>query len=221
MAYISLHGKILREAEELYEKLIKGELDKVWRANAFSFRRSGLYVFIQDLYEKRGRFIQYDLNFVLRNMNLIDVKSFRNEEEMAEYVRQQGDAPLAKLLQESIGAYVPKMIMIVDSSKDLQRNSGLIFVLRSTNHVNKLVSLKESLVPIPSQGGRRVRNALNELNPLCFIIDIDGKEREKLWSAIKLYPVYLSMQHKEPDYHVAFYSDALALRAFKSSKAAT
>jgi CRISPR-associated helicase Cas3 len=221
MAYISLHRKIPREAEELHEKLIKGELDKVWRANAFSFRRSGLDVLIQDLYEKRGRFIQYDLNFVLKNMNLSDVKSFPNEEGMAEYVRQQGDPSLAKLLQEGLGAYIPKMIMIVDSSKDLQRNSGLSFVLRSENHVNKLISLNESLVPIPSQGGWRVSKALRELNPLCFITEVDKKEREKLWSAIKLYPVYLSMQHKEPDYYVAFYSDALVLRAFKGSKAAT
>jgi len=221
MAYMDLHGKISREAEELYEQLIRGELAKVWQANAFSFRGSGLDVFIQDLYVKRGHFIQYDLNFVLRNMDLYDVKSFRKEEEMAEYVRQQGDAPLAKLLQEGMGAYVPKMIMIVDSSKGLQRNFGLCFVLKSANYVNKLTSLKESLVPIPSQGGQKVRDALNELNPMCFIADVSKREREKLWNAIKLYPVYFSMQHREPDYHVAFYSDALMLRAFKNTKTST
>ncbi|MEM2865412.1 MAG: hypothetical protein QXR65_09150, partial [Candidatus Bathyarchaeia archaeon] len=90
-------------------------------------------------------------------------------------------------------------------------------------HVNKLVSLRNSLTPIPSQGGRKVRDALNELNPMCFITKISKEERENLWSAIRLYPVYYSPSpsQREPDYHVAFYSDALMLRAFRNAKTFT
>ena len=226
MAYTGLHGAIPKAAEELYEQLIKKELDRDWQANTFTFRASGLDVLIQDLYEKRGRhFVQYDLNFVLRNMNLKNVKSFKNVEEMTEYVRQQGDAPLTKLLQEAMGTYVPKMILIIDSSEGLQRNFGLCFMLKSANYVNKLISLRNSLVPIPSQGGSKVRDALNELNPMCFITNVSKKERKKLWNAVRLYPVYYStpfrIPFREPEYHAAFYSDALMLRAFKNVKMLT
>lgn len=219
MSYASLHGETLKAVEELYGQLVEKELHGVWRANAFTFRRSGLDVFIQDLCGKRGRFIQYDLNFVLKNMNLKNVKSFKNVEEMAEYIREQGDAPLAELVKEAIGAYVPKTIFIVNSSEGFQRNLGICFMLKSEIHVNKLVSLRNSLTPIPSQGGRKVRDALNELNPMCFITKISKREREYLWNAIRPYPVYYySTLQREPDYHVAFYSDALMLRAFKNTK---
>ncbi|MEM2971876.1 MAG: type I-D CRISPR-associated helicase Cas3' [Candidatus Bathyarchaeia archaeon] len=221
MSYTSIHGAIFKAAEELYEQLIEKELHGVWRANAFTFRRSGLDVFIQDLCGKRARFVQYDLNFALKNMNLNDVKSFKNVEEMAEYIREQGDAPLAELVKEAIGAYVPKIILIVNSSEGLQRNLGICFMLKSEIHVNKLVSLRNSLTPIPSQGGRKVRDALNELNPMCFITKISKRERENLWNAIRLYPVYYSTLQREPDYHVAFYSDALMLQAFKNTKTFT
>jgi hypothetical protein len=221
MAYIGLHGEISKAVEELYEQLIRKELAKVWQANVFTFRSSGLDVLIQDLYEKRERFIQYDLNFVLRNMKLKDVKSFKNKEEMAEYVNQQGDAPLAKLLQESMGTYIPRMILLVDTSEGLQRDFGLRFILKSTDRVNKLVSLRDSLTPIPSQGGSKLRDALSELNPMCFITRITKGEREKLWNAIRLYPVYYSTLQREPDYHVAFFSDALMLQAFKSTRTFT
>jgi hypothetical protein len=222
MSYTSVHGPILKAAEELYEQLVEKELHGVWQANAFTFRRSGLDVFIQDLCGKRGRFVQYDLNFVLKNMNLKNVKSFKNVEEMAEYMREQGDAPLAELVKEVIGAYVPKIILIVNSSEGFQRNLGICFMLKSEIHVNKLISLRNSLTPIPSQGGRKVRDALNELNPMCFITKISKRERENLWNAIRLYPVYChSTLQREPDYHVAFYSDALMLQAFKNTKTFT
>jgi CRISPR-associated helicase Cas3 len=221
-SYTSVHGPILKAAEELYEQLVEKELHGVWQANAFTFRRSGLDVFIQDLCGKRGCFVQYDLNFVLKNMDLKNVKSFKNVEEMAEYMREQGDAPLAELVKEVIGAYVPKIILIVNSSEGFQRNPGICFQLKSEIHVNKLIGLRNSLTPIPSQGGRKVRDALNELNPMCFITKFSKRERENLWNAIRTYPVYYSPTLQgEPDYHVAFYSDALMLQAFKNTKTFT